>query len=150
VDGDTHLTAFGKCLDNEQICIKHSEINISNEDKLQFYLVQMYSCNQFDQTQITAWENKTKAIKTGWTETKRYFEGLVRDFKIYEQNSGGTTAKSKYESANQANEAAKGNKLGHYIATIVAAAVTKFKQQDKIAANICDSTQKKLMKWQCN
>jgi hypothetical protein len=92
---------------------------------------------------MTVWENKTKAIKPNWIETKQYYEGLVHNFEIYEQNSGGTTAKSKYESANQATEAAKGNKLKHYIATIVAAAVAKDKKQDKIAANICNSAQKK-------
>jgi hypothetical protein len=91
---------------------------------------------------MTAWENKTKAIKTGWTETKGYFERLVCNFEIYNQNSGGTTGKSKYKSANQATKAAKGNKLRHYISTIAAAVVAKDKKQDKIAANICNSVQK--------
>ncbi len=104
----------------------------------------MCFCNQFDQTQMTAWENKTRAIKTDWTETKRYFKQLVRNFKIYKQNSSGTIAKSKYKNANQATEAAKCDKLRHYIATIAAAAVTKDKKQDKIAGNIRDSAQKKI------
>jgi hypothetical protein len=141
-----HLTDFGKRLDDKQICIKRFGINISNEDKLQFYLEQMYSCNQFDQTQITAWESKTKAIKTNWTETKQYFEGLVRDFEIYEQNSSGTMGIGKYKSANQATKAAKGNKLRHYIATIAAAAVAKDDKQDMITANICNTAQKKTGK----
>jgi hypothetical protein len=47
-DGDIHLTAFGKGLDDEQICIERFGINISNKDKLHFYLEQMYSCNQFN------------------------------------------------------------------------------------------------------
>ncbi len=51
--------------------------------------------------------------------------------------------KSKYKSANQATKATNGNKLRHYIATIAAAAVAKDKKQDKIATNICDTTQKK-------
>jgi hypothetical protein len=49
-DDNIHLTAFGKRLDDKQICIKQFGINISNEDKLQYYLEQMYSCNQFDWT----------------------------------------------------------------------------------------------------
>jgi hypothetical protein len=82
-DGSIHLTAFGKRFDDEQNHIKCFGINISNEDKLQFYLERMYFCNQFDQTQMTTWENKTEAIKTDWTETKQYFEGLVH----YKQSS---------------------------------------------------------------
>ena len=78
-----HLTDFGKRLDDKQICIKRFGINISNEYKLQFYLERMYFCNQFDQTQMTTWENKTEAIKTDWTETKQYFKGLVH----YKQSS---------------------------------------------------------------
>ncbi len=67
----------------------------------------MYACNHFDQTQMTTWENKAEAIKNDWTMVKQYFEGLVRNFEVYEQNSGGTAGKNKYESANHAAEVAK-------------------------------------------
>ncbi len=76
-DGDIHFTTFEKRLDDEHICIKHFGINISDKNNLQFYLEQMYPCNQIDQTQMTPWENKIEAIKTNWIETKQYFEGLV-------------------------------------------------------------------------
>jgi hypothetical protein len=56
---------------------------------------------------MTAWENMTKAIKTAWTETKQYFEGLVCNFKIYKQNSSGILGNGKYESANQTAKATK-------------------------------------------
>jgi hypothetical protein len=92
---------------------------------------------------MTAWENKTKALKTDWTETKQCFEELVCNFEIYEQNSGGTLGKNKYESAKQATKAAKGKKIRHYTAAIVAAAVGKDKKQDKTATNICNTIQKK-------
>ncbi len=62
-DGELHITAFGKHLDDEQVYIKHFGITKSNEDKLQFYLEQMYSSNQFDQTQMTMWENKPDVVK---------------------------------------------------------------------------------------
>ncbi len=48
-DGYIHLTAFGKRLDDKQIRIERFGISISDKDKLQFYLEQMYSSNQFDQ-----------------------------------------------------------------------------------------------------
>ncbi len=103
----------------------------------------MYACNHFDQTQMTTWENKDEATKNDWTMAKQYFKGLVRDFEVYEQNSGGTAGKSKYESVNHAADAAKGDKLRQYIAQIAAAAVAKEEKHDKIAASICDTTQKK-------
>jgi hypothetical protein len=63
-DCELHLTAFGKCLDDKQIPIERFGFTISDKDKLQFYLEQMYSSNQFDQTQMmTTWENKSEAIR---------------------------------------------------------------------------------------
>ncbi len=142
-DGDIHLTVFERCLDDEQIRIECFGISISDEDKLQFYLKQMYYSNQFDQTQMTTWENKAEIIKTNWDEAKQYFEGLICDFEVYEQNSGRTVGKGKYDSANATADAKKGNELRQYIATIRAALVAKEDKQDEMAANICNSTQKK-------
>jgi hypothetical protein len=62
---------------------------------------------------MTAWENKIRAIKTDWTETKQNFKGLVWDFEIYKQYSSGTTGKGKYESANQATKAAQQTQTIH-------------------------------------
>ncbi len=69
-DGKIHLTAFGKRLDNNQVHIKHFGITISNEDKLQFYLEQMYALNHFNKKEMTEWENKTIAIKDNFYKTK--------------------------------------------------------------------------------
>ncbi len=138
-DGKLHIAAFGKCLDDEQVCIKRFGITISNKNKLQFYLKQMYFSNRFDQPQMTTYENKPEVIKNNWDKAKQYFKGLIRDFKVYEQNSGGTAGRGKYESANATANANKGDKLWQYIATITAAAVAK----DKMATNIRDSVQKK-------
>jgi hypothetical protein len=74
---------------------------------------------------------------------KQYFEGLIRDFEVYEQNSGSTAGKSKYKSANHAADAAKGDELRQYIAQIAAAAFAKEEKHDEIAASIRDTTQKK-------
>jgi hypothetical protein len=51
-DGNTHLTAFGKRLDDNQRKIMCFGISISNEDKLQFYLEQMYASNTFDKKEM--------------------------------------------------------------------------------------------------
>jgi hypothetical protein len=85
----------------------------------------MYYSNQFDQTQMTTWENKAEIIKTDWDKAKQYFEGLIRDFEVYKQNSGRTMGKGKYNSANTTADADKGNELRQYITTITVAAVAK-------------------------
>ena len=77
---------------------------------------------------------------------KQYFEGLVRDFKVYAQNSGGTAGKNKYKSANHAADAAKGDELRQYIAQTAAAAVAKEEKHDELATSIRDTTQKKMDK----
>ena len=40
-----HLTAFGMKLDKEQVRIDRLGVVISNEDKLQFYMEQIYASN---------------------------------------------------------------------------------------------------------
>jgi hypothetical protein len=139
-----HLTAFGKHLDNEQMCIKHFGITISNKDKLQFYLEQMYASNSFNKKEMTKWENKPKITKNNFDEAKLYFEGLVKDYETCEQNSGGMIGKSKYKSANQAKEAEQqGNKLREYIARIATATVVYKEQQDELTANLQNSANAK-------
>jgi hypothetical protein len=115
-DNKIHLTAFGKDLDNNQTRIKHFGITISDKDKLQFYLEQMYASNSFDKKEMTKWENKPEITKNNFDKAKLYFEGLVKDYETYEQNSGGMMGKSKYKSVNQAKEAKQGNELREYIA----------------------------------
>ena len=96
----------------------------------------MHASNHFDKKEMTEWENKPEAIKNDFNNTKTYFEGLVRDYKVYKQNSGGTTYKHNFKSVNQATAADRGNELCQYIAGIAQAAV----KQEEQAANIRDST----------
>jgi hypothetical protein len=135
-DGEQHLTAFGKRLDDDQVRIEWFGITISNEDKLQFYLEQMYASNHFDKKEMTEWENKPEAIKNDFNDAKTYFKGLIRDYEVYKQNSGSTAGKHNFKSANQATKAKRGNELCQYIAGIAQAAV----KQEEQAANIHDST----------
>ncbi len=96
----------------------------------------MYASNHFDKKEMTEWENKTEATKNDFNKAKTYFKGLVRDYKVYEQNSSGTAGKHNFESANQATKANCGNELCQYIAGIAQAAV----KQEEQATNIRDST----------
>ena len=129
---EIHLTGFGKRLDDDQIRIEHFGITISDKDKLQFYLKQMYASNHFDKKEMTEWENKIIAIKDDFDKAKLYFEGLVKDYEVYAQNSNGTAGKHNFKSTNQATDTDTGDELQMYIAGIVQAAGT----QEEQAANI--------------
>ncbi len=96
----------------------------------------MYASNHFDKKEMTEWENKPEDIKNDFNEAKTYFKGLVRDYEVYEQNSGATAGKHNFESVNQATEADRGDELCQYIARIAQAAV----KQEEQAANIRHST----------
>jgi hypothetical protein len=103
-DGEQHLTAFRKRLNYGQVHIKRYGITISDKDKLQFYLEQMYASNHFNKKEMTEQKNKPDAIKYSFDKAATYFERLARDYEVYKQNSGGTAGKHSYKSANQATK----------------------------------------------
>ncbi len=116
-DGNEHLTAFGKRLDDNQRALVRSNVTIADKDKLQFYLEQMYDSNHFDKNKMLAWEKQPTAIKTNYDATKKYFEALVKATDTYKMNAGGgTTGRNKYKSANQLAD--YGNEIWEYIAKI--------------------------------
>ncbi len=84
---DIHITAFGMKLDKEQNQLDRLGIVIRDDDKLQFYLKQIYASDCFDKTDMVTWENKLIIVKDNYTQAKVYFENLVKDFETYMQNS---------------------------------------------------------------
>ncbi len=100
-DADEHLTAFGKRLDDDQRSLVRSDVTIADDDKLQFYLEEIYNSNRFDKQEMLTWEQQPPIIKTDYVEAKNYFERIVKATDTYEQNAGGSTAgRNRYESAN--------------------------------------------------
>ena len=126
-DSKIHLRAFRKRLDDNQICTKCFGITISNEDKLQFYLEQMYVCNHFDKKKMIEWENKIITIKDNFDKAKLYFEELVRDYEVYAQKHRRQAQLRKHEISNRRCDA--GDELRKYIAGIAQAAVTQEARQ---------------------
>ena len=63
LDEDEHLTEFGKRLEDDQNRLVRSDIIIPNEDKLQFYLDQIYASNKFDKQEMLAWEQQPLITK---------------------------------------------------------------------------------------
>ena len=72
-DGDEHLTMFGKFLDDYQCALVCSNVTIADEDKLQFYLKQMYDSNHFEKSKMMDWEKKPTIIKSNYVNAKDYF-----------------------------------------------------------------------------
>ncbi len=62
-DGNEHLTTFSKRLDDDQQALIRSDVMIADEDKLQFYLKQMYDSNHFDKNNMLEWEKQPNATK---------------------------------------------------------------------------------------
>jgi hypothetical protein len=118
-----HITAFGLKLDKEQKQLELLGILISDTDKLQFYMEQIYASNIFDKKEMIDWENKPTVVKDDYDEATLYFKNLVKDFKTYMQNSGGTSAKQGYESANMAADI--GDELQKHIQEIASMAAAE-------------------------
>ena len=119
-DADEHLTAFGKCLDDNQRFLVRSDVTIADDDKLQFYLEEIYDSNCFDKQEMLMWEQQPPIIKTDYVKAKNYFERIVKATDNYEQNAGGgTSGRNRYESANQMAD--YGDEIREYIQQLASA-----------------------------
>ena len=137
-DRHEHLTAFGKRLDDDQTTLVRSDITISDEDKLQFYLEQMYESNMFDKAEMMDWEQQPINIKSNYPLAKTHFELKVKAHDTYLQNSSsGATGRNKYESANSMADI--GDEIKDYIAKIASSSSTS----DDVIANMREADKKK-------
>jgi hypothetical protein len=116
--------AFGKCLDNNQCALIRLDITIADDNKLQFYLEEIYDSNRFDKQEMLTWEREPSATKMDFTLAKAHFEAIVKATDTYEQNAGGrTTGRNQYNSANQMAD--YGNKIREYIQQLASAGAAK-------------------------
>ncbi len=93
------------------------DVVIPNNNKLQFYLKEIYDSNKFDKQDMLTWEQLPAIIKTNFDQTKAYFEKIVKAADVYKQNTGGNSVQcNTYESTNQM--ANYGNKLREWIQQI--------------------------------
>ena len=74
---------------------------MSNKGRTQQYVMQMYRCNMFNETQIRKWEYKDDAEKT-WEEAKSYYENLFAEKQTFQDDMG--MGKSGFESATNLGE----------------------------------------------
>ncbi len=66
--------AFGKCLNDDQRALIRLDVSIAKDNKLQFYLEEIYDSNHFDKQEILMWEQEPSATKTVFTLAKAHFE----------------------------------------------------------------------------
>jgi hypothetical protein len=111
------------------------DITIADDDKLQFYLEEIYDSNHFDKQEMLTWEQQPVATKTDHNQTRVYFECIVKATDIYKQNAGGGMVRRNcYKSANQL--ANYGDKIREYIQQLTSAG----------AANTTDNASNMQMK----
>ena len=94
---------FIKRLDEDQEALLVDGIKISDDDKMQHYMEQMYDCGIFDIKDFRTWEEMDPAEQT-WDTAVDYFEGIVESMETFKENMGGTAKKAKFESAAQVKE----------------------------------------------
>ena len=119
-DPQEHITEFTKRLDDDQTDLAANSITISNDDKLQFFIEQMYESKNFERDQYVQWEKKADADKT-WANATAYFETITSDNEGYEANIGGTAKRGRYESAANVEEE-KDDQLRLYFDSLAEAA----------------------------
>ncbi len=135
---DKHLTTFGKRLNDNQCALIWSDLTITDDDKLQFYLEEIYNSNHFDKQEMLTWEREPSATKMDFTLAKAHFEAIVKATDTYKQNAGGgTTGCNRYDSANQMAD--YGDEIHEYIQQLASACAAK---ATDTAANI--QTKEKL------
>ena len=69
-DGNANLKRYGKELTKSQKELKTNKIVISDDEKLQWYIQQMYDDSRFNQQHMTDWEAKAEADQT-WAEATK-------------------------------------------------------------------------------
>jgi hypothetical protein len=96
-DSDEHLTAFGECLEDNQKASVRLDVAIPDNNKLQFYLKEIYDSNKFDKQDMLTQEQSLAIIKTDFNQTKAYFEKIVKATIVNKQNTGGNSTQcNKY------------------------------------------------------
>ena len=69
-DQEEHIAGFARCLDDEQAKLQSDGLVISDVDKLQHYMLQMWNCLLFNQLTMTEWTikpNKNKSYENAVT-----------------------------------------------------------------------------------
>ena len=93
------ISAFIKRLTDDQVALALDNIVISDTDKLQHFLEQMYlQKGLFSRPDYTTWEDLDEAEKT-WDNAMEYFESVVDSIDDFNKKNGDTAGRRGYDSA---------------------------------------------------
>ncbi len=62
-DTNEHLAAFEKRLNNDQRALVRSDVTIADNNKLHFYLEEIYNSNCINKQEMLTWEQQPAATK---------------------------------------------------------------------------------------
>ena len=116
---DEHITAFAARLKRGKRELAVNGVTVTDEEICDHYVIQMYSRGVFDKSEMTEYEKKADPQKT-WAATQAYFEDVVDEHEEYENNTGGSNKRVKFDSAASVHEADEdlGDDLRRYIESL--------------------------------
>ena len=95
-DQEDHITGFARRLNDDQAKLRSDGLVISDVDKLQHYMLQMWDCSLFDQLTMTEWTIKPNDVKT-YANAVLFFNQKTRNLEAYEAASKKTRTVSKQQ-----------------------------------------------------
>ena len=98
-DTDEHISAFVRRLSEDQRNLGHDGIIISDVDKNQHFVNEIWKSGFFDERTMTEWTNKPEDMK-GWDQSVVFFETKTQETERYEASCGGGASKNGFDSAN--------------------------------------------------
>ena len=95
--------AFAKRLSREQKKLKNDSIIISNADKKQHLMIQVWDRDLFDRAVMIKW-NERPGISKSFNHVVAYFAKQLAAIESFEATGGGASKKQGYESTNASTE----------------------------------------------
>ena len=100
---EEHFTTFAKRLSREQKKLKSDNIIISDADKKQHLMIQVWDRDLFDRAVMNEW-NERPNINKSFDHAVAYFTKQLAAIESFEAAGGGASKKQGYESTNAATE----------------------------------------------
>ena len=100
---DEHISAFARRLDKDQAKLASDGVTISNVDKNQHYMLQIWKSEMFSQQAMTKWTKRPVGVKT-WEHSVPFFEDKALELEQFEALYGGGAPQNGFGSANVATE----------------------------------------------
>ena len=97
------IRKFGKRLDEEQEALDRDDVKISDADKIDHYLLEVYQSGVFPAATIREWKKKTASTQT-WKNAKKFFEAENSGLTEVHRLMGNEAQGNGYESAAAALE----------------------------------------------